>query len=89
MISSIKKFLLFLEIDSAVIFGALGSLRAFIFGSLTCPYYNGRLQKYEAGLCPIAESIQPRLLQFKTNYLQSTKAMRAAEALAKAIRHFQ
>jgi hypothetical protein len=33
--SSIKSFLLFLEIDRAVIFGALGSLRAFVFGPLT------------------------------------------------------
>lgn len=45
-------------------------------------------QQYEPGLCPIAESIQPRLLQFKTNYTDMGIAQQQAEALAKTIRYF-
>ena len=45
-------------------------------------------QKYEAGLCPVAESIQPKLLQFKTNYMDMSTARQKAEALAKTIDYF-
>ena len=39
--------------------------------------------KYERGLCPIAEEIQPRLLQFKTNYWEEDDAIKQAEILRK------
>lgn len=45
-------------------------------------------QTYGAGLCPVAERLQPRLMQFKTNYFDTARCERSAEALAKAIRHF-
>lgn len=45
-------------------------------------------QTYERGLCPVAERIQPRLLQFKTNYFDAADVVRASEALARTIRFF-
>ena len=38
--------------------------------------------KYEEGICPVAESLQPLLVQLKTNY----KDLRIAELQAKAIK---
>jgi perosamine synthetase len=43
---------------------------------------------YGKGLCPTAEKIQPRLLQFKTNYWDTADAGRQAEILNNTIRHF-
>lgn len=40
------------------------------------------------GLCPVAESIQPTLLQFKTNYWKDGEAERQAGILAGTIRSF-
>lgn len=40
-------------------------------------------------LCPIAESIQPRLMQFKTNYWRLDDAKRQAEALHRAWHQMQ
>lgn len=45
-------------------------------------------QKYETGLCPVAESLQPRMIQMKTNYWDHVEAMRQAEILAKTIEQF-
>lgn len=45
-------------------------------------------QVFGEGLCPVAERLQPRLLQFKTNYFDTERRARAAEALTKTIRHF-
>lgn len=56
---------------------------------VSCPHYKGRGQKYGAGLCPVAESIQPKLFQFKTNYLDQDAARRKADALAKTIAYFK
>ena len=44
-----------------------------------------QIQPYQSGLCPIAESIQPRLLQLKTNYINMDLAKKKADALFKAI----
>ncbi|MCC7351664.1 MAG: DegT/DnrJ/EryC1/StrS family aminotransferase [Phycisphaerales bacterium] len=41
---------------------------------------------YRPGLCPVAEQVQPRLLQFKTNYWDIREAQRQAEILAATIR---
>lgn len=54
-----------------------------------CPHYIGKLQKYKLGLCPTAESIQPKLLQFKTNYVDMGIAKKKADALAKTINYFE
>jgi len=40
------------------------------------------------GLCPVAESLQPRLLQFKTNYLDLELAREKADALTRTIKFF-
>jgi perosamine synthetase len=45
-------------------------------------------QQLGPGLCPVAEQLQPRLLQFKTNYFDPQDRERAAEALAKTLRYF-
>ena len=42
--------------------------------------------KYEKGLCPIAEEIQPKLIQLKTNYGSIKYAEKQASALEKAIK---
>ncbi len=47
------------------------------------------LQLLERGLCPVAESLQPKLLLFKTNYMDSGRADRQAEALKDTIAFFE
>ena len=42
--------------------------------------------RYGRGLCPVAETLQPQLLQFKTNYFDTDEAERQAEILRKTIR---
>lgn len=49
------------------------------------PRYDGDYQEFAPGLCPVAEEIQPRLIQLKTNYWQWTDAERQAEALRRAV----
>ena len=49
------------------------------------PRYGGTYQDYGPGLCPNAEAVQPRLLQFKTNYWDWRDAERQAEILAETI----
>ena len=43
---------------------------------------------YGPGLCPVAETIQPQLLQFKTNYYDTAEAEAQAEILKKTIEFF-
>ena len=51
--------------------------------------YPGVWQKYARGLCPNAEYLQERILQFKTNYWDLTEAEKQAEILRKTAREFQ
>ncbi len=44
---------------------------------------------YQEGLCPVAEKIQPQLLQFKTNYWDTDEAIQQAEILKKTIKYFE
>ncbi|HPN30903.1 MAG TPA: DegT/DnrJ/EryC1/StrS family aminotransferase [bacterium] len=44
--------------------------------------------KYEKGLCPVAESIQPKIMQFKTNYRDLNLAELKADILYKTIKKF-
>ena len=44
-----------------------------------------RLEGYRQGLCPVAESLQPRLLQFKTNYWNLDDARQQAEILRRTV----
>ena len=48
----------------------------------------GQSQRFDLGLCPITEAIQPWLLQFKTDYVSVSDAERQADALARTIAHF-
>lgn len=43
---------------------------------------------YELGICPIAESTQPKIMQFKTNYRSLELAATKAKALKETIRFF-
>jgi perosamine synthetase len=48
----------------------------------------GVWQKYISGLCPVAEFLQPRMIQFKTNYWDLSEAEKQAEILHKTIKVF-
>lgn len=50
--------------------------------------FNESQQKYDLGLCPNAEYLQPRILQFKTNYWDWEDAERQAKILEKTIKFF-
>jgi perosamine synthetase len=52
------------------------------------PHFAGRLPRYERGLCPVWETIQPRIIMLKTNYFDTAEADRQAEILAKTLRRF-
>lgn len=47
------------------------------------------LESYKPGLCPNAEYLQKRILQFKTNYWDLIIAEQQAEILSKTIKYFQ
>ncbi|MGZ3662794.1 MAG: hypothetical protein ACXVCK_22040, partial [Bdellovibrionota bacterium] len=44
---------------------------------------------YPKGLCPVAESIQPKLMQIKTNYRDLRLAEAKAQILKKTILQFK
>lgn len=46
------------------------------------------LAMYKPGLCPVAEQIQPQLLQFKTNYWEIERAHEQAEILRLTLESF-
>jgi perosamine synthetase len=48
----------------------------------------GVTQRYEPGMCPNAEYLQKRLLQFKTNYWDFSEAEQQAAVLAKTVQQF-
>lgn len=43
---------------------------------------------YEKGLCPVAEKLQPKLLQFKTNYWDASRVEQQMDALRHTIEYF-
>lgn len=45
----------------------------------------GVWQKYKKGLCPVAEYLQPRMIQMKTNYWNLNEAKKQAKILKKTI----
>lgn len=47
-----------------------------------------RLSEYRSGLCPNAELIQPKLMQFKTNYWDIHQASGSMAALARTLESF-
>ena len=50
--------------------------------------YDGDYTDYSPGLCPVAERIQPKLMQFKTNYMDLEQAAQQAAVLKKTIDSF-
>jgi len=54
-----------------------------------CPLYEGPKVAWGPGLCPVAERLQPRLMQLKTNYGDLAEARLKADALKKTIAHFK
>lgn len=49
----------------------------------------GVWQKYQEGLCPNAEYLQKRMIQFKTDYWDASEAKKQAEILKKTIQEFK
>ncbi|MEW5896122.1 MAG: DegT/DnrJ/EryC1/StrS family aminotransferase [Nanoarchaeota archaeon] len=47
--------------------------------------YKGEHKNYGPGLCPVAERIQPKLMQFKTNYVDLGEAERQVDILRETI----
>ena len=45
--------------------------------------------EYPKGLCPVAESIQPRIMQLKTNYRDLNLAKQKAESLKKTLQFYK
>lgn len=63
-----------------------------MFRNMTLLRREGLLNKgvcYDDGICPVAEHLQPRLLQFKTNYFDLNEAEQQAEILRKTINYFK
>ncbi|MFC2019183.1 DegT/DnrJ/EryC1/StrS family aminotransferase [Chloroflexota bacterium] len=54
---------------------------------LNCPLYKGTID-YEKGLCPVAEEIQPKIMQFVNNYSSIEEAEPKVEALRKTINFY-
>jgi len=52
-----------------------------------CPDIYGSIH-YQEGLCPVAESLQPKIMQFKTNYRDMDLAAQKANALKNTIQFF-
>jgi len=52
-----------------------------------CPDIYGNIH-YQEGLCPVAESLQPKIMQFKTNYRDMDLAAQKANALKNTIQFF-
>ncbi len=53
------------------------------------PFFTGMPQAYVPGLCPVAEKLQPKLLQFKTNYFEVERFQKQLEALKQTIAFFE
>ena len=52
------------------------------------PHWAPYWPDYSPGLCPVWETIQPRIIMFKTNYFDTDEAYRQADILAETIRQF-
>jgi perosamine synthetase len=50
--------------------------------------FQGIKQRYRPGLCPVAEYLQPRMIQLKTNYWNLNEATKQAEILNKTLKQF-
>ena len=59
-----------------------------IYSAWSIPYQEPALS-FLSGSCPVAETIQPKLMQFKTNYRDETLAIKKAEALYTTIMKYK
>jgi perosamine synthetase len=53
-----------------------------------CPLYKGPKVEWGPGLCPVADGLQPKLMQLKTNYGDLEVATQKADALRKTIEYY-
>lgn len=53
-----------------------------------CPLYEGPKVEWYDGMCPVAESLQPRLMQLKTNFGDMETAQAKADALRATIDYY-
>jgi len=53
-----------------------------------CPLYEGPKVEWGPGLCPVADELQPKLMQLKTNYGDLEVAKRKADALRSTIEYY-
>jgi perosamine synthetase len=53
-----------------------------------CPLYEGPKVEWYDGMCPVAERLQPKLMQLKTNYGDMDVAREKAAALTKTIEYY-
>jgi len=53
---------------------------------IKCPFYKGKVE-YKKGLCPVTEKIQPKIMQFCTNYGSIEGAKVKTDALKKTIKN--
>jgi perosamine synthetase len=61
-----------------------------IYGAWSVPYQEPIMEKMKIrGNCHVAEAIQPKIMQFKTNYRSVALAEQKAEALLKTIKGFK
>lgn len=65
------------------------------YGGLSVTYEEPFMQAYrdkglyEKGVCPVAESVQPKMMQFKTNYRNLAIAQEKAKVLARTINEIE
>lgn len=59
------------------------------YGACSVPYQEPALKDLKHHVCPVAEMLQPKLMQFKTNYRDLDLAEKKAEALERTIRYFR
>ena len=52
-----------------------------------CPHYGGKVQ-WGPGLCPVAETVQPKLMQFKCNLGDMDYVKAQADALRRTVDYF-
>lgn len=71
--------------DKFVEFGGRGFYGCWSLTYLEPAFQNGTC---EPGICPVAENVQPKLIQFKTHLGDDETINRQAEALEKTINYF-
>lgn len=62
-----------------------------IYAAWSIPYHEPAMKHHYSPFphCPVAEALQPKLMQFKTNYTDMGVALAKAEALGKTIKGFR